>query len=45
MGCSNFLFFRADHAGMSEAVYQAIEEQAATNLAKVKSRPRSIARS
>jgi hypothetical protein len=34
-GLLNFLFFRADHAGMSEAVYQAIEEQAATNLAKV----------
>lgn len=34
-GLLNFLFFRANPAGMSEAVYQAIEEQAATNLAKV----------
>ncbi len=34
-GLLNFLFFRADPRGMSQAVYQAIEEQAATNLAKV----------
>ena len=34
-GLLNFLFFRADPGGMSQAVYQAIEEQAATNLAKV----------
>lgn len=34
-GLLNFLFFRANPGGMSEAVYQAIEEQAATNLAKV----------
>ncbi len=31
----NFLFFRDNPAGVSEVVYHAIEEQAATNLAKV----------
>ena len=32
----NFLLFRENPAGMSNAVYEAIEEQAATNLAKVR---------
>ncbi len=31
----NFLLFRANPAGINEVVYQAIEEQAATHLAKV----------
>ncbi|MBI3838967.1 MAG: hypothetical protein HY288_13680 [Planctomycetia bacterium] len=31
----NFLLFRANPAGLTKVVYQAIEEQAATNLAKV----------
>jgi hypothetical protein len=31
----NFLFFRADPTGLPGRVYEAIEEQAATNLAKV----------
>ena len=34
-GLVNFLFFRADPGRLSPVVYQAIEEQAATNLAKV----------
>ncbi len=32
----NFLLFRENPAGMNNAVYEAIEEQAATNLAKVR---------
>ncbi len=31
----NFLFLREDHAGVSERVFQAVEEQAATSLSRV----------